>query len=874
MNFIWILLLAVAVWVLWTRVGSLQRKVEQLEKALSRLLREERGVRQETINEPPAAAMADALAELRQRQPVSAPSQTHAAPAASASAPPRSAAPAPESALIRVIRDYFTGGNLVVRVGIIVLFFGVGFLLKYAAEHSQISIQVRFLGVALGAFGLFALGWRLRQRRRGFALALQGGAVGVLYLTLFAALRLYHLVSPGATFAMMAALGVVSSLFAIRQNSLAFSFLGATGGFLAPILASTGEGSHVVLFSYYALLNLGVVAQAWFKAWRPLNLLAFVFTFGIGTVWGVLRYDPAQFASTEPFLLFFFLAFIAIAVLFAFRSAPQLTHYVDGTLVFGTPVVAMALQMAMVREIPHGRAYSAIGAGLVYLLLSAWLHRTRRETLRLLMESFLALGVAFLTLAVPLLLDDTWTAATWALEGAALIWVGVRQQRWLSAGSGALLQLAAALSFIGQAGSMVARMPVANAHYMGALLLSVAGLFSARVAAQPNSLLKPYGQLPSNLFLAWGLWWWLYASANELHEFLPAHWLPGSLLGLCALTALAAGVLVKPLTWPALRVPALLILPVMIAAAYWWFVRTGHPSTEGGWLAWPMAFAVWCCCLWWHESSLEERHGALLHGAALWLLSLLASWEISWQVSQVAPVNTAWAGAVWGLVPATLLSFTAGSVVEKLWPLRRYPRDFRSWWALGLAALLGIWSLWMNFDSNGNVAPLPYLPLLNPLDIAVGMALLVVAGWLVMVWRAGDQLFTVVQQRWLIGALTGASFFWLNAVLLRTMHQWRGVPYEFDALLADTAVQTALSIFWTLLALGAMLWANRSLQRVVWFGGATLMAVVVAKLFLVDLARIGTVPRIVSFLVVGGLMLVIGYYSPLPPAAPEKPRES
>jgi len=109
------------------------------------------------------------------------------------------------------------------------------------------------------------------------------------------------------------------------------------------------------------------------------------------------------------------------------------------------------------------------------------------------------------------------------------------------------------------------------------------------------------------------------------------------------------------------------------------------------------------------------------------------------------------------------------------------------------------------------------------------------------------------------------AFVWLNAVLLRTMHHWRGIPYEAEALLADTAIHTALSIFWTVLALGAMLWANRSLQRVVWFCGAALMGVVLVKLFLVDLARIGTVPRIVSFLGVGGLMLVIGYYSPLPP---------
>jgi uncharacterized membrane protein len=113
-------------------------------------------------------------------------------------------------------------------------------------------------------------------------------------------------------------------------------------------------------------------------------------------------------------------------------------------------------------------------------------------------------------------------------------------------------------------------------------------------------------------------------------------------------------------------------------------------------------------------------------------------------------------------------------------------------------------------------------------------------------------------------------FLWLNGVLLRTMHHWLLIPYQLDALLAATEVQTALSIFWTLLALGAMLWANRSAQRLVWFGGAGLMGIVLAKLFLVDLARIGTVPRIVSFLGVGALMLVIGYYSPLPPDVKEE----
>lgn len=865
MSFFFIWVLVVAVIVLWNRIGALLRRLEKLEQKFEQMRADQQVAKPSPAwNVPAATAPVDfarpAVQEAAREPEVAAP-----AAAALEVDPWRAPEPMAESALVRLVRSYFTGGNLIVRVGIIVLFFGVAFLLKYAAEHAQLSIQVRLIGVAVGAAGLFVLGWRLRERRRGFALALQGGAIGVLYLTLFVALRLYQLLSPEITFALMAALGVASSLLAVRQDSLAMSFLGATGGFLAPVLASTGQGSHVVLFGYYALLDLGIVAQAWFRAWRPLNLLAFVFTFGIGTAWGVTRYEPALFASTEPFLLFFFMAFIAVAVLFAFRRAPQLTHYVDGTLVFGTPLAAMALQLALVRDIAHGSAYSATGAGLIYLGLAAWLYRTRRETLRLLMESFFALGIAFLTLAVPLWLDDSWTAITWALEGAAMFWMGLRQQRRLSAAGGALLQLAAAGLFVANVGTLDAQVAVANAPYMGALFLSVAGLLSARCASLPNALLKPFGPGPASLLLAWGLAWWLYSGANELQEFWPKHSLPGALLVFFALTALACGLLVRPLQWPALRVPPLLLLPVMVIAAWWWLDRLRHPLSDGGWFAWPMAFAFLWYWLWRDEDAAGRRVDAALHEVALWLLSLLASWELSWQVFQVTGPETAWAGAVWGLVPAALLAFISSSAAEKAWPTRRYLADARGWWSTGLAALIGAWSLWQSFSSSGNVAPLPYLPLLNPLDIAVGLALLAVGRWMLLVWRA-QGLLRLALQRQLIGVLAGVVFVWLNAVLLRTMHHWRGIPYEADALLSDTAVHTALSIFWTVLALGAMLWANRSLQRVVWFCGAALMAVVVTKLFLIDLARIGTVPRIVSFLVVGGLMLVIGYYSPLPPA--------
>src|SRR6185295_18501844 len=88
------------------------------------------------------------------------------------------AAPAPlpwAPRLPAFVRQWFMGGNTLVRAGVVILFFGIAFLLKYAYEHTHVPLEVRLVGVALGAIALLTLGWRLRIKRAGYALALQGG---------------------------------------------------------------------------------------------------------------------------------------------------------------------------------------------------------------------------------------------------------------------------------------------------------------------------------------------------------------------------------------------------------------------------------------------------------------------------------------------------------------------------------------------------------------------------------------------------------------------------------------------------------------------------------------------------------------------------
>ena len=109
------------------------------------------------------------------------------------------------------------------------------------------------------------------------------------------------------------------------------------------------------------------------------------------------------------------------------------------------------------------------------------------------------------------------------------------------------------------------------------------------------------------------------------------------------------------------------------------------------------------------------------------------------------------------------------------------------------------------------------------------------------------------------------AFLWLNGILLRSIHHWADVPYRFDPMMRSVIVQAALSIFWTILALALMVTATRMARRGVWMLGAALMGVVVVKLFVIDLSHVGGIERIVSFIGVGVLMLVVGWFAPVPP---------
>jgi uncharacterized membrane protein len=780
--------------------------------------------------------------------------------------PPIAQTPAEPGWLAR----FLFGGNTVVRVGIVVLFFGVAFLLRYTYERVQVPIELRLTGVVLAAIVLLGLGWRLRAQRPGYALALQGGGVGLLYLTVFAALRLYALLPAAGALALLTGLAVFSAMLAVLQNSMALAVLGASGGFLAPILASTGAGSHVLLFSYYALLDVGILAIAWFRAWRPLNLLGFAFTFVIGGVWGARYYRPELFGSTQPFLALFFLIFVAIPVLFARRAAPDLRAYVDGTLVFGTPLVAFGLQLGLVRDIEYGAAYSALALGAFYLVLAWRLHGRSGARLRLLVESFIALGVAFVTLAIPLAFEGRWTAAVWALEGAAILWIGVRQRRLLARVFAVLLQVGAGVAFLLDLPGREAALPVLNSACLGSVLVAVAGLFSARYLERHRERVRDAEQLVAGVLFAWGALWWAGAGLLEIDRYVARGYRHHAALGYLTLSWVALSLLARAGAWRQAALVGLGFTPLALAAALGGLFGTvGHPTARLGIAVWPAALAAHFWLLRRHEDEWPAA-APWLHGMGLWLLALLGAWELAWWIDRGVAGARTWPLIAWALMPAALLAALAARGERWGGPVAREPRGYLLIGCAPLAAYLLAWALLATITSDGNPAPLPYVPLLNPLDLALAAAVVLGAYWLIQVRRRGLLVPSEGRERGLYAVLGGALFVIANGMLLRALRHLAGVPFDFDAMLRSVTVQTAFSVFWTVIALVTMVIATRRGWRGLWLAGGGLMAVVVAKLFVVDLGNVGGVERIVSFIGVGALMLVIGYFSPVPPKSPRQ----
>ena len=774
-------------------------------------------------------------------------------------------------------RNWITTGNVPAKVGVLVSFIGVSFLLKYAIDRElfNMPIEVRLLGVALAGLAMMGIGWRLRKNRLVYALVLQGGGAGILFLTVYAAMRIWQLVPESLAFVLLFLIAAVTGILAVLQNARTLALFGVTGGFLAPVLASTGEGSHVVLFSYYLVINLAILGIAWFRAWRVLNLVGFVFTFVVTCYWGYNYFRPELFASTEPFLVLFFLFYQAIAILYALRRPPDKPGVVDGTLVFGTPVIAFGLQSALLYGSEYGLAISAAVLALFYTACTIVLRRRAGDYLRLLSDAYLALAVVFGTIAIPLALDARWTSAAWAVEGAALVWIGVRQGQHLSNLAGFVLLILSGITFASFGWRDDIGLAVFNGNVLGGVMVGLAAFFSSRCLdrfERESAFDLPYGAAAMILF-GWGVVWWLGTGWTEILD--RTGWPHSQVEGVrdarlplvLSFTALSAGAAVfvgRARDWGRMRSITAIFLPLLVLIALRAFFTEWHFLYSWCWIAWPVALAVQLYAL----KDMDLRGSSLArnwHILSLLFITSLFALEVHWRVDRIA--SMAWATSASIALAGAMALLVWQARQRPSWPV---PAHLRAYLAAGVF-LVVIQALTLSIVSikfPGDADPLPYLPVINPFGLGLLFSILTAAMATKIATRdAGFEESGMQILRVLFGA---ALFVMTTAALVRAVHQFTTVPWRFDDLFDSVMVQTSLSIYWGLLGFIGMVAGARTARRAVWIIGAAFMALVVVKLFLVDLGNTGTLARIVSFIGTGALLLVVGYFAPAPPR-PEVP---
>ena len=873
------MLTGVLLGLLWARQKDLRSELDKTRARLDRALAQR--VATPTPARPseplPADAPAATLQETRYDAaysdapaPAVPPPLTH--PATSAAPRPRATTPVrpdkpaqPDLATVALarIKSWFTEGNVPVKIGMLVLFAGVAALLKYASDAGMLRVPIglRLSLVALAAIIALLVGWRQRDQRRVFALSLQGGAIGVLLITVFAAFRLYALLPPAAAFALLVVLVAGVGLLAVLQEALALAVLGLLAGFLAPILTSTGHGSHVALFSYYAVLNLAILGIAWKRSWRVLNLLGFVATFGIGSAWGVLQYRPELFASTEPFLILNFLFYLAIPLLYLHRAAPDQRKLIDGCLLFGNPLISLLLQAALLQWRGQPLAFSALAAAVIYVAV-AWSIRGR-DNFGILRDAWAVLAIAFATLAVPLALSASLTGSIFALEGAGLIWLGLRQQRRLARWSGVALQLAAALALVIGRSDSAPMLATAwlDRDFIGALILVAAAFASASFYARlgTDAVLQRWTAV---LLYGWGLCWWLGASWSEINRHVGTSGEAAAAMGLLALTGWAAAEAARRRPRFELGTVVAWTAPILLAAILPLVLRQlldGQPPLWG----WNLLATLAAAALGWR--TLQCLRGwpwpaMLTQLGWLWRWTLVASATIKVLLQGTPGISGAW---VLLLVLLPLCALAALALARPHWiapPLVELLPKLRPSLLGSVLLVLGLYWLAGLFMA-GDAAPMTYLPLLNPLELLLLLITLLVARWL------GDGTTATALRRgrpMVLGVLGMAV---VTSATLRAVHQLGHVPWN-DALFDSSLAQMSLTVVWSVFGLLAWVWGSRRGQRLVWLAGAVTMGAVLAKLLLIDRSHLGNLFGIASFIAYGLLCTVIGYLAPAPPRLP------
>ena len=326
--------------------------------------------------------------------------------------------------------EKFIGENLISKVGIIILVIGVAIGAKYAIDNDLISPLTRIVLGYTFAFGLLGLALQLKAKYLNFSSVLLSGSIAIMYFITYFAYGLYGLLPQSAAFALMMGLTAFTVIAAINYSRQFIAHLGLVGAYAVPFLLSDNSGNYAFLFTYIAIINIGILAISLKKYWKPLFYTSFFFTWLIYGGWYLTSFRPAEhfylsFIFLTIFFLIFYLTFVAYKVISDKNLAVE-----NVFLILTNSFIFYAFGYSI---LDHGEGFQhyfglfTVGNAAIHFAFASTISRLKLFPNDL-VYLLTALVITFATISIPVQLDGNSVTLIWTAEAVILFWIGRTKQ--------------------------------------------------------------------------------------------------------------------------------------------------------------------------------------------------------------------------------------------------------------------------------------------------------------------------------------------------------------------------------------------------------------------------------------------------------------
>lgn len=390
--------------------------------------------------------------------------------------------------------EKFIGENLVNKIGIAILVLGIGYFVKFAIDKNWINEIGRVaIGILCGGI-LIGLAHMLRKEFQAFSSVLVGGGIAVLYFTISLAFHDYHLFSQTLAFGMMVVITAFAVILSIAYNKVELAVLAIIGGFGSPFFVSTGQGNHVVLFSYLLILNGGMLSLAYFKKWNLVSIICYAFTVLIFGGWLFSKFHAEMHSPVIVFLfaLAFYAVFFAMNIVYNLKNnlpfkTVELSLLLSNTFLF----FSTGLYLLNSPNLNDYKGFFTVVMGLFNLGFAYPLYK-RGDTDKNLIFLLIGLVLTFISLAAPIQLKGHNITLFWAAETVLLLWLSQKSGIMLIKQTSMLLTAMLLISLFVDwskmyAGNNIYLIPVVNKAFVTGAFSVAALLVKLRLLKNENN---------------------------------------------------------------------------------------------------------------------------------------------------------------------------------------------------------------------------------------------------------------------------------------------------------------------------------------------------------------------------------------------------